>query len=592
MRRVMILAAVFVSCLLTVQCAQDQEAEEGAKLSAIFDEEWEWSLKDDPTRATREGDYRYNDRLAETGLDAIKRRQQHDVEVLDKLEDIDCSKLSEADQLNYDLFLEQRKLKIEGHKYPGYLMPIHQRGGPQSRLVSLPEISPFRNLKDYEDYISRLNQIPSVLGGTTELMREGLKQGVTPCEVPVRRVADQIITHVVTKAEDSLFFKPFTAFPESIPEAERERLTSLGSEAITGKVVPTFRDLLVFWQNEYYPNCRSTHGWLALPNGKEWYKYLVKRMTTTDLTPEEIHEIGLREVERIRAEMDKVIEQSGFDGGFEEFVEFLRSDPQFYYTDKEDLITGYRDINKRVDTELPRLFRTMPRLTFGVKEIPAFTAPSQTTAYYSPGSLEAGLSGTFNVNTYMLDTRPKWEMEPLSIHEAVPGHHFQISLAQELSDLPRWRRHVSYTAFVEGWALYSESLGEEMGFYNTPYTKFGQLTYQVWRAIRLVVDTGIHYYGWDRQRAIDYFKANSAKTEHDIAQEIDRYMTAPAQPLAYKIGELKMTELRRFAEQELGDDFDIREFHDEILLDGALPLDILDRKIRSYVEEKKKSLNN
>jgi len=592
MRRFTSLATVFVLCLLTVQCAQDQAAEEGAKLGTLFEAEWQWSLQDNPTRATRAADYRYNDRLAVTGLDAVKSRQQHDVEVMDKLEAIDRSKLSEADQLNYDLYLEQRRQRIEGHKYPAYVMPIHQRGGPQSRLASLPTFCPFRNVKDYEDYISRLNQIPESLGGTMELMREGLKQGVTPSAIPIRKVADQIITHVVGKAEDSLFFKPFTKYPEGIPEAERARLTDAGSQAITEKVVPAFRDLLVFWQNEYYPKCRDTHGWLALPNGKEWYKFLVKRMTTTDLTPEEIHEIGLREVARIRAEMDQVIADSGFSGTFEEFVEFLRTDPQFYYTDKEALITGYRDINKRVDAELPRLFQTMPRLTFGVKEIPAFTAPSQTTAYYSPGSVEAGISGTFNVNTYMLHTRPKWEMQPLSIHEAVPGHHFQISLAQELSDLPRWRRQISYTAYIEGWALYAESLGEEMGFYNTPYTKFGQLTYQVWRAIRLVVDTGIHYYGWDRQRAIDYFKTNSAKTEHDIAQEIDRYMTAPAQPLAYKLGELKITELRRFAEQELGDNFDIREFHDQLLLDGALPLDVLEKKIRNYVEDKKNNLTN
>ncbi|HET9212856.1 MAG TPA: DUF885 domain-containing protein, partial [Thermoanaerobaculia bacterium] len=309
--------------------------------------------------------------------------------------------------------------------------------------------------------------------------------------------------------------------------------------------------------------------------------------TTTTLTPEQIHQIGLAEVKRIRKEMDALIASTGFKGSFEDFCKFLRTDPRFFYDKPEDLLMGYRDIAKRIDPELIRLFGRLPRLPYGVIPVPSYSEKSQTTAYYEDGSLAAGRPGEFYANTYDLKSRPKWEMEALTAHEAVPGHHLQLSLAQELEGVPEWRKHDDYTAFVEGWGLYAESLGEEIGLYKDPYSRFGQLTYEMWRAIRLVVDTGMHTMGWTRQQAIDYFKANSAKAEHDIEVEVDRYIVWPAQALAYKIGELKLKELRAYAQKELGPGFDVRAFHDHVLGNGAVPLDLLEKNVRAWVAEAK-----
>ncbi|HYQ83225.1 MAG TPA: DUF885 domain-containing protein, partial [Rubrobacter sp.] len=325
----------------------------------------------------------------------------------------------------------------------------------------------------------------------------------------------------------------------------------------------------------------------TLPDGEAWYALAVRESTTTDLTPRQIHDIGLAEVKRIRAEMDEVIRSTGFKGSFEEFLTFLRTDPRFYFEKPEDLVTAYREICKRADPELVKLFGRLPRLPYGVDVIPEYAAKSQTTAYYSQGSLAAGRPGMYSVNTYDLKSRPRYEMEALSLHEAVPGHHLQVSLAQEIEGIPTWRRYDDYTAYVEGWGLYAESLGEEMGFYKDPYSKFGQLTYEMWRAVRLVVDTGMHSLGWSREQAIDYFKANAGKAEHDITVEIDRYIVTPGQALAYKLGELKIKELRAFAEKELGAKFDIRAFHDEVLGRGALPLDLLEKNVRGWVAGRK-----
>jgi uncharacterized protein (DUF885 family) len=325
----------------------------------------------------------------------------------------------------------------------------------------------------------------------------------------------------------------------------------------------------------------------ALPDGQAWYAYNVKEITTTDLTPQQIHELGLSEVKRIRAEMDKVIASTGFKGSFAEFLTFLRTDPRFFYDKPEDLVTGYRDVAKRVDPELVRLFGRLPRLPYGVRPIPSYAEKSQTTAYYEDGNPDAGRPGYYSVNTYDLKSRPKWEMEALTLHEAVPGHHLQISLAQEMTDVPQWRKYQGYTVFVEGWALYAESLGEEMGMYKDPYSKFGQLTYEMWRAVRLVVDTGMHAMGWTRDQALDYFKTNAGKTEHDIVVEVDRYIVTPGQALAYKIGELKIKELRAYAKKELGDRFDVRAFHDQVLGNGAVPIDVLEKNIQAWVGERK-----
>lgn len=570
---------VFSSALV----AAEAEMNETEKLQTFFEEEWEYGLKENPIMATLFGDLRYNDRLGDSSIAAIERRQRHGVEALRQLESIDRSRLADSDKLNYDLYLENLTLRIEGHRFPWYLTPINQMGGVQQGPPNVVRSLPFRNAKHYEDYLSRLSQLPAVVDQTIERMQEGLKQRITPPKITLRAVAEQIQAQIVSKVEESPFYRPFKNFPETVPLSEQERLRAAGKEAIEQSILPAYQKLHDFWVSEYYPNTRETIGLSSLPNGEQWYAFGVKVSTTTNLLPKEIHEIGLREVKRIRAEMDKIIKGSGFEGTREEFFEFLRGDPQFYYSKPEHLLAGYRDICKRADAELPKLFGKFPRLPYGVREVPEYSAPSQTTAYYHGGSLKAGRPGWFYANTYKLETRPKWEMEALALHEAVPGHHLQIALAQEIEGVPKFRKHGHYTAFVEGWGLYSESLGEEMGFYNDPYSKFGQLTYEMWRAIRLVVDTGMHAFGWDRQKAIDYFKANAGRHEHDITVEVDRYIVWPGQALAYKIGELKIKELRKFATKELGDRFDIRGFHDTVLGSGAVPLSILEQNVKNYV---------
>ena len=570
---------VFSSALV----AAEAEMNETEKLQTFFEEEWEYGLKENPIKATLLGDLRYNGRLGDSSIAAIERRQRHGVEALRQLESIDRSKLADSGKLNYDLYLENLTLRIEGHRFPWYLTPINQMGGVQQGPPNVVRSLPFRNAKHYEDYLSRLSQLPAVVDQTIERMQEGLKQRITPPKITLRAVAEQIQAQIVSKVEESPFYRPFKNFPETVPLSEQERLRAAGKEAIEQSILPAYQKLHDFWVSEYYPNTRETIGLSSLPNGEQWYAFGVKVSTTTNLLPKEIHEIGLREVKRIRAEMDKIIKGSGFEGTRAEFFEFLRGDPQFYYSKPEHLLAGYRDICKRADAELPKLFGKFPRLPYGVREVPEYSAPSQTTAYYHGGSLKAGRPGWFYANTYKLETRPKWEMEALAIHEAVPGHHLQIALAQEIEDVPKFRKHGHYTAFVEGWGLYSESLGEEMGFYNDPYSKFGQLTYEMWRAIRLVVDTGMHAFGWDRQKAIDYFKANAGRHEHDITVEVDRYIVWPGQALAYKIGELKIKELRKFATKELGDRFDIRGFHDTVLGSGAIPLSILEQNVKNYV---------
>lgn len=476
---------------------------------------------------------------------------------------------------------------IEGQKYPTELLAIDQLGGPQFDLAFTAEQMPFNTVKDYENYLARLNSYPKYLDQNTALLRKGIETRWVQPPGPLRSIPKQISGQVLADATDSPLFKPFQEFPDSISQEEQDRLTKLGKSAIADRVFPAMLKLKKFIEDEYLPNGADVIGAAALPDGRDYYAYKCRYSTTTDLTPQEIHEIGMSEVKRIRGEMEKVIRESGFEGSFEEFIHFLKTDPQFYYTEADDLLIGYRDIAKRVDAELPKLFVELPRLPYGVKAFPDYEAPNQTSARYYPGSAEAARAGFFMANTYALDSRPKYEMEALTLHEACPGHHLQIARAQELTDLPKFRREGHYTAFVEGWALYAESLGDEMGFYQTPYDKFGQLTFEMWRACRLVVDTGMHNMGWSRAQAIKFFKENSGKSDLEVAVEIDRYIVWPGQALAYKIGELKIKQLRAKAEQELGEDFDLRKFHNAVLDNGAIPLPVLERLIDRWIAEQK-----
>ena len=577
------LRAALMSLLPVALFAQQPGTPDSVHLHELLEQRWDYTMREYPEFATSVGYPGQNARWTDNSLEAIARRKRELNDPLDVLRTIDRAKLGPTDQLNYDLFRRNLTDAVEESRFPGELLTINQLDGVQQDVPSTIAKMPAGTVRDYEDILARLRAVPVLVNQTVVLLQRGLSSGITPPRITLRDVPSQAQDLVVDDPLTSPLLDAFRQFPAGVPAADQQRLRAAAFAAYRDSVAPAFRKLSAFLRDRYVPGARTTTGIRDLPNGMAWYQVRARASTTTDLTPEQIHAIGLAEVKRIRAVMDSVIVASGFKGSFAEFVQFLRTDPRFYWTSADDLIHASRELMKRIDPELTRLFGTLPRLPYGVSPIPSYSERSQTTAYYQPGSPLAHRAGTYFVNTYNLPARPKWEMEALSLHEAVPGHHLQIALAQELEGVPEFRRFGGYTAFVEGWGLYSESLGEELGLYADPYSKFGQLTYEMWRAIRLVIDTGIHTMGWTREQAIDYFKANTAKTEHDITVEVDRYIVWPGQALAYKIGELKIKELRAFAARTLGDRFDVRAFHDQVLGAGAVPLDVLDARIHAWV---------
>lgn len=565
----------------------DDGLSESERLNGLIDLYFEYVMLEFPEFATFIGHPEGHDRWTDGSVEAVESRQADSRRSLDVIRSMDRSSLEGVDRINYDLLLNLMEEQVAQQQFPTDYVQITQLNGVQQDIAQMFSIMPATNVEQYENILARLRGVPKRISDTGTWMNKGLEAGVTPPQITLREVPQQVLNQVPENAEASPLLRAFFGMPESISAADQERLQKEAVELYNTAVRPAFLGLHAFLEQEYVPGARESIGMRDMPDGEAWYAYNVRQMTTTDLTPEQIHEIGLTEVKRIRAEMDRVIEESGFEGSFSEFTEFLRTDPQFYFTEAEDLLMAYRDISKRADPELTKLFGTLPRQPYGVIEVPEYAEKSQTTAYYLPGNNDAARPGYFYANTYALDTRPKWEMEALTLHEAVPGHHLQIAIQQEVEDLAWFRRFGGYTAFIEGWGLYAESLGEDMGFYQDPYSKFGQLTYEIWRAIRLVVDTGMHHLGWTRQQAIDYFVENTGKTEHDIVVEVDRYIVWPGQALAYKIGELKIKELRARAAQELGDDFDIRAFHDQVLGSGALPLNVLEKHIDEWIAGQK-----
>lgn len=554
------------------------------RLERFYDLSYDMTMLEKPGYATSVGDPRGQGRLEDLSFEGITRRQKAERASLALIKSIDRNSLPESSQVNYDLLLDTLQRDVRSQQFPSEYMQMTQMSGPQQDLASLLARMPNMKAGQLEKQIERMEAYPAYVDQSIELMRKGLETGITPAKITLRDVPQQINAQLVDDATKSPLLAGFQDIPDTVDSLQADTLRLRAAEVYRQQVVPAFEKLLEFTETEYLPGARESIAARDLPDGQAWYENRVSLMTTTDLTPRQIHDIGLSEVKRIRGEMDAVIESTGFEGTFADFLEFLRTDPQFYHTTADGLMREYRDIAKRADPELTKVFGVIPRTPYGVIEIPDYAAKSTTTAYYQRGSLKAGRPGYFFANTYALDTRPRWEMEALTLHEAVPGHHLQISIQQELEGLPWFRQNPSYTAFVEGWGLYSESLGKEMGFYKDPYSRFGQLTYEMWRAIRLVVDTGMHYLGWSRQQAIDFFKENAGKSEHDIVVEIDRYIVWPGQALAYKIGELKIKELRAYAEETLGDGFDIRAFHDEVLGRGAVPLNVLDTNVRAWVE--------
>ncbi len=567
-----------------IKLVNNKTLNENKKINSLFYQNSLYELSLSPSSATYLGFKKYDDRWADLTSkkhDEISRSLHKTLEAINR---INLKKLSTENQLNYKLFKRRLLLKIEGEQFPSELFVLTQMDGPQRNVPATLASMPTRTLADYNNILSRLNDMPRYLNQAQDLMEKGLSENITPPQITLADVPRQIKSIIPDDPMTSPLLAAFTKLPNTLSLEDQNKLKQQAIAVYSKKVKPAWQKLLTFIEKKYIPGSRKEIALSKISNGKKWYQYQVKSYTTTNMTPEQIHLLGLTEVKRIRAEMKALIKPSGFKGSFNDFLEFLRTDPQFFFTKAEDLMREYRDIAKRVDGELPTMFSVLPRLTYGVKEIPANEAKAQTTAYYQGGSMRASRSGTFYANTYALNTRPKWEMVALTLHEAVPGHHLQISLAQELDGLPEFRKHAGITAFVEGWALYAEQLGYGMGLYRTPYDKFGQLTYEMWRAVRLVVDTGMHSLGWSRQKSIDFFKANSSKSEHDIQVEIDRYIAWPGQALAYKIGQLKISSLRAKAEKALGTHFDIREFHKIVLQNGAIPLDVLDQKVNDWIK--------
>lgn len=559
-------------------------ANASSEFTTLLDEHWEWQLAASPTMASQLGDRRYNDQWPDQNLQAIEQRHDDIREFLRRAYAIDRKDLSIDNQLNYELFRRQLEDTVDAYQFNNHLMPFSHRGGVQN-LDNLTNSLRLTTVEDFEDWLARISKIDDVIEQTIALAEKGRKSGYMAPKILMQRIPNQLSLQVVEIATASPLFMAFENMPDSISAADRERLRADAMEIIEDKVLPAYRKLDRYFNKKYLPAARESVGLSALPNGTAAYEYLVRSFTTTQMTPDDIHRLGLEEVKRIRDEMAKVIEEVGFEGSFQDFLVFLRTDPQFYYDTPEALYEAYLATSKRIDPELVNLFATLPRMPYGVKPIPDSIAADTTTAYYSRPAADGSRAGIYWVNLYRPDVRPKYEIEVLSVHEAMPGHHLQIALQQELGDVPDFRRFLGFTAFVEGWGLYSERLGYELGLYKDPYSRFGQLTYDMWRAVRLVVDTGLHYKGWTRQQAIDFFKDNAAKTEHDIINEIDRYIGNPGQALAYKIGQLKMLTLRERAERRLGEKFDVRAFHDQLLGAGALPLDLLEQRMDEWLAD-------
>jgi uncharacterized protein (DUF885 family) len=569
----------------TVVSAQPADAK--ARFDALLSQAWELDKRENPLLATGTGDHRYNDRLPSVAPADLERRAAAARSELEALRAIDRAALAPQDRVSYDMFARELERSLARHAFRAIRIPITSDSGFHTGLSRLPQEVPLANLKDYENYLARLRAIPTYFEQYVGHMREGLRTGFTSARVALAGYDQTMRPHAVARAEDSVFWKPFASFPPGVPAAEHERLRAAGREAIEKSVVPAYRGLVEFFTREYEPGARATIGASDLPEGRAYYAWLVRDFTTLDVTPEAVHEIGRREVERIRREMDAVVKKTGFEGTFPAFLEFLRTDPRFYAKTPEELLKQAAWIAKRMDGKLPSLFGRLPRQPYGVEPVPDDLAPKYTGGRYVGAPLDGRRAGTYWVNTYALETRPFYQLESLTLHEAVPGHHLQAALAKELEGLPPFRRYSYVNAFGEGWGLYSERLGIEAGFYQDPYSDFGRLSYEMWRACRLVVDTGLHAMGWTRQQAIDYMAERTALSRHEITTEVDRYISWPGQALAYKMGELKIRELRARAERQLAERFDVRAFHDAVLANGSVPLDVLDKQIDEFIASRK-----
>ncbi len=589
------LAAMLAAAFLVAACGESAEQvatkvpaiDAGVSLAALFDEHFERDLEMNPLSATFIGDYRFNDRMANSnGPEYRAAAEALDKEFLARLLEIDREELGEQDRLSYDIFKINRELSLDGNRFPSHLQPVNQFYSVTNFFVQLgsgTSAHPFKTVKDYDDFLSRADDYSTIIDQLITNMKEGLQQGVTQPRILMEKLVPQIDAHIVDDVQESNFYKPVANMPDDFSEEDRARLTAAYEDKIVDTIIPAYQRISNFLGDDYNGSARETVGLYAQPNGEDWYAYMVRLRTTTNMTPDEIHQIGLDEVARIHKEMHGVMEQVGFEGSLKEFFEFVNTDDQFFYDEAEELIQGYRDMSDHITELSKRLFDVMPKTAFEVRRVEPFREASASGGSYRSGTPDGSRPGVFYANAYDIKARGKWAMESLFLHEAIPGHHFQIMIQRENEDLPGFRRFGGFTAYSEGWGLYAESLGKELGVYTDPYQHFGGLNAELWRSIRLVVDTGIHAKQWSRQEVLDYMYANSAVAEVRAISEAERFMAIPGQALAYKVGQLKIRAIRNKAESALGDKFNIKDFHTEVLKDGAMPLSMLEAKIDRWI---------
>ena len=562
-----------------------------AALNALVEEYFDRQLELSPMNATAIGDSRYDDRLDDSTSPGF-REKVFGIEraFLDRARQIDAAKLSPAARITYDIFVSERELLLEGQKFHEEYMPFNQMTGlPMDLAVygSGTGPQPFATAKDYDRFLKRMREFPRWVDGAIALMRSGLANGITVPRVAMAKVAPQLREIGAAQLEDNIFWAPVTAMPKEISASDRKRIGDAYAAALTGEVLPAYVRLADFIERDYLPAARTTVGWSDLPDGQAWYRWRIRQATTMDMPAEEIHQLGLAEVARIRGEMLGVKEQVGFKGDLDAFFSHLEEDPKFYFTTEDELLGAYRDVKRRIDALLPKLFADFPKADYEIRPVEQFRAASAAGASYQAPSADGKRPGIFYINTHNMKAQPRFGLETLSLHEASPGHHFQISIQQELTDLPRFRRFNGYVSYSEGWALYAESIGKELGLFTDPYQWYGRLSDEMLRAMRLVLDTGFHAKGWSREQGIKYMLDNSSMAESDVIAEVERYIVWPGQALGYKLGQLHISALRVKAEAELGSAFDVREFHSQVLRDGAVPMNVLTVKIDRWIEAKR-----
>lgn len=583
-KKILILSAILI--YLTSAGFGSGQNTDTKKLNKLFEDDHEFCLREYPQFATFYGDHRFDDKLSDVSLEGINRRAKQALTFLDSLKTINRARLSDADKINYDIFKCMLEEGVEWNQLQSYLMPINHIGGFHTDFAQLSEDVPLNNVKDYENYISRLNAFKLYTQQHIDLMKEGIRKGFVLPGIIAERIPKSLETLLAEDINESKLFEPFKKYPPIITSAQQRCLAAEGLTAIKETVRPSYQQLLKFINETYIPACRKDIAISSLPNGREYYKQCIYSNTTLHLDPRQLHQTGLSEVKRIRQEMDKLIKQTGFDGDFNSFKKYLSTDKRFRVETPEQLLKEVAYILKRTDGQLPKYFSRLPRMPVGLKEVPEYIQAQSPEAYYSGPPMDGTRAGFYYINTYNVKDRTLYGLTATSLHETNPGHHLQICLQQEPENMPQFRKTAHFTAYVEGWALYAEMLGEEMGIYQDAYSRFGRLDNEIWRACRLVVDTGIHSLGWSRQQAIGFMAENTTQSREHLAVEVDRYIVWPGQALSYKVGEMKILELRRLAEEKLGEKFDIRQFHNVILDSGAIPLDMLEDNVNRWISRK------